>query len=58
MTQDEFVKVVTDTCEQLATEAKLKPFTSSKQFENRVRQVMQNNLGTSQVVRPEQFRFS
>lgn len=50
MTQDEFEQVVSKTCQQLANEAKIQPFTSSKFFENRVREVMQNNLGTRKYI--------
>lgn len=50
MTEEEFEQLLDDVCAELRQEARKKPFKESKQFENRVREVVKDNLTDAAVV--------
>lgn len=49
MTQQDFEKILRKVCETLTAEARRKPFQSSKEFEDRVREAMQDETRGSKV---------
>jgi hypothetical protein len=59
MTEQDFEKILTGVCEKLTTEARQKPFQTSKEFEDRVREVVQESVGSGTVIdfdpRPQAF---
>lgn len=50
MTEKEFEQLLDNVCAELRQEARKKPFKESKQFENRVREVVKDNLTDAAVV--------
>ena len=50
MNQQDFERVLDSVCEKLTAEARVEPFKTSSQFENRVREVAQEIIGTPQAV--------
>ena len=50
MTQKDFEQILDAACAKLTAEARRRPFQSSKEFEDRVRQIIQEIIGTKAVI--------